>query len=197
MHYLVAGLIIAGLAFWLGGRMSEPTVAPRVTSQGSHLVEKEATPPPEQSPEDEQDPGLGDDLQVISMDSLPKVGAAPAETALPNTAPPGAGNLRPGTERPPTPDPAVSEGLNLAQASTRLRGAAEMAKMCRRPGAQTGAGKVQVTFDPSGSVSAVEVMPPYAGTGAGSCVAQKFRMVKVPPFKGSPTTLQKGFHLAE
>jgi serine/threonine-protein kinase len=198
IHYLLAGLIIAGMAFWLGGRMSEPTVPPRVTSQGSHLVEKQPTPPPAQ-PDDEEDPAaLGDDLQVISMDSLPKVGAAPSETAPPNTPPPSAGNPRPGTERQPTtPAPAVSEGLNLAQASTRLRGAAEMAKLCRRPGAQTGPGKVQVTFDPSGSVSAVEVLPPYAGTGAGACVAQKFRMVKVAAFKGAPTTLQKGFHLAE
>jgi serine/threonine-protein kinase len=197
MHYVLAALIIAGMAFWLGGRMSEPTVAPRVTSQGSHLVEANPAKPPPAVPADDEELAaeVGDDLSVISMDSLPKVGTNPTDPAPGGAPAPGGTAAKGGSERPATPQPTVSEGLNLAQASARLRGASEMAKLCRRPGAQTGPGKVQVTFDPSGSVTAVEVMPPYAGTGAGACVAQKFRSVKVPPFSGSPTTLQKGFAL--
>jgi serine/threonine-protein kinase len=199
IHYALAGLIIAGLAFWLGGKMSEPAAPVRVTTQGSHLVEPQpATAPPSQAADDDQAVGVDDDISIINMDSLPKVGAAPAETGGNNVSPVSRGSRpTPTTQQAPTAQPAVADGLNMAQASARLKGAAEMAKMCRRPGAQTGAGKVRVTFDPSGSVSNVDVLPPFAGTGAGACVAQKFRMVAVTPFTGSPTTLQKGFYLAE
>lgn len=194
-HYAVAALIIAGLAFWLGGRMSTPDAPPRVTTQGSHLQDTQpaAPAPPSEVGDSPDEAAIGDDISVISLDSLPKLGQA-GSTTTPTPTPGGAAKAT--TERSnPTPQPAINDGLNMAQATGVLKGGSEMAKLCRRPGAVTGAGKVRVTFEPSGSVSTVEVLPPYAGTPTGACVAQKFRMVKVAPFQGSATTIQKGFSL--
>jgi hypothetical protein len=65
--------------------------------------------------------------------------------------------------------------------------------MCRRPGGETGSGKVLVTIAPSGSVTAVNVLPPFAGTAVGACIASHFKRVKVPAFQGAPVTLGKNF----
>lgn len=64
---------------------------------------------------------------------------------------------------------------------------------CKRGGSPTGAGHVKVTFQPGGSVSAVEVDAPYAGTAAGACVAQRYRAASVPSFTGGPLTVGKTF----
>jgi hypothetical protein len=64
---------------------------------------------------------------------------------------------------------------------------------CRRADGPTGAGHLKVTFHPSGSVSAVEVEAPYAGTATGACVAQRVRGVSVPAFSGGPLTVGKSF----
>lgn len=64
---------------------------------------------------------------------------------------------------------------------------------CKRGDGPTGPGHVKVTFQPSGSVSAVDVEAPYAGTATGACVAQRYRGVSVPAFAGGPLTVGKGF----
>jgi predicted Zn finger-like uncharacterized protein len=64
---------------------------------------------------------------------------------------------------------------------------------CKRADGPTGAGHVKVTFQPSGSVSAVDVDAPYAGTATGACVAQRYRRAAVPPFAGGPLSVGKSF----
>ena len=64
---------------------------------------------------------------------------------------------------------------------------------CKRADGPTGAGHLKVTFQPSGSVSAVEMEPPYAGTPTGACIAQRFRGATVPAFSGSSLSVGKGF----
>ena len=64
---------------------------------------------------------------------------------------------------------------------------------CKRGDGPTGAGHVKVTFQPSGSVSAVDVDAPYAGTATGACVAQRYRGASVPAFAGGPLSVGKSF----
>ena len=64
---------------------------------------------------------------------------------------------------------------------------------CSRPGGPTGPGHATVTFQPSGIPSAVSVDPPYAGTAAGACVAQRYRSASVPAFAGGALTVGKTF----
>jgi hypothetical protein len=64
---------------------------------------------------------------------------------------------------------------------------------CKRADGPTGPGHLKVTFQPSGSVSAVEMEPPYAGTPTGACIAQRFRGATVPAFSGSSLSVGKSF----
>jgi len=52
---------------------------------------------------------------------------------------------------------------------------------------------VKVTFQPNGSVSAVDLDPPYAGTPAGACIAQRYRSVSIPAFSGGALGVGKTF----
>lgn len=209
LSLVAAALCIAALAFWLG-RASPDQKTSHVTQQGEQLVEapRPATRPPVQpiaAPPVVADPVASeeDQLGVISVDNLPKLdpsgdGETPKVGAATKKRFTGSsGSSKTPNEALVQAAPSNDTGLNLSQASSRLTGAAEMAKLCRLPGATTGPGKVRVTFEPSGVVSGVTVLPPYAGTMAGACVAQKFRMVKIDAFQGSPTTLAKSFYLAE
>jgi hypothetical protein len=67
---------------------------------------------------------------------------------------------------------------------------------CKKPDGPTGPGHVKVTFQPNGTVSAVEVdQPPFSGTAVGGCIAQKYRGVKIPAFSGAAVTFGKSFTL--
>jgi serine/threonine-protein kinase len=78
-------------------------------------------------------------------------------------------------------------------AQRELARAAGLVGMCRRPGGDTGQGRVRVTLATSGSPQSVVVEGDLAGTTVGSCVAGQFRTVKVRPFTGSTVTLVKSF----
>ncbi len=68
------------------------------------------------------------------------------------------------------------------------------AKSCKKDDGPTGAGKVKVTFAPSGNVTSASVEgPPFAGTAVGGCVAAAFRSAHVPPFDGGPISVSKSF----
>lgn len=61
---------------------------------------------------------------------------------------------------------------------------------------QRGAGRVIVTFDPSGRVSNVALpSADLGGTPAGRCVQAAFFSVRVPPFSGGPVQVAKSFVL--
>lgn len=63
---------------------------------------------------------------------------------------------------------------------------------CRRPDGPTGVGKVRVVFEPTGIVSAVELVDgPFQGTATGGCILQRFRSARVPPFAGSAVPANK------
>jgi predicted Zn finger-like uncharacterized protein len=64
---------------------------------------------------------------------------------------------------------------------------------CKRADGPTGAGHVRVTFQSNGSVSAIDVAPPFSGTTIGACVAQRYRAATVPAFSGGALTVGKSF----
>jgi hypothetical protein len=56
---------------------------------------------------------------------------------------------------------------------------------CKKPGGPTGSGHVRVLFAPTGKVeSSIVDQPPFAGTTVGTCVANKFRQMRIPEFAG-------------
>lgn len=90
-----------------------------------------------------------------------------------------------------------SGGTGQGSAQAALGRAAGLVGLCRRPGGQSGPGTVLVTIGSGGSVQNVQVLPPYAGTPVGQCIASKFRRVKVPSYSGATVTLRKSFTIPE
>lgn len=90
--------------------------------------------------------------------------------------------------------PAVDQSqlFDRAAAATAL-GAVEL-QTCKRSEGPTGSGHVKVTFANDGSVAAVVLdSGPFAGTLEGSCIEDRFRVVRVPAFGGAPVTVGKSF----
>ena len=115
---------------------------------------------------------------------------ATATTAAPFTPPPTAATA---TAVPkPTADP---NAFNEGAAKTRLAQANGVLVICQKASGVTGPGTASVTFAPDGSVSAVAVDAPYAGTKEGDCAAAQFRRAKVNAFTGSPQTVRHSFEV--
>jgi hypothetical protein len=74
--------------------------------------------------------------------------------------------------------------LNVAAAGVRT---------CGGQGGPSGSGRVQVTFAGTGTVLSVSVDAPFAGTAAGACVTNRFRLVRLAPFSGGNVTVSKSF----
>lgn len=99
-----------------------------------------------------------------------------------------------GGSKPAAAEAAGSSPFDRGAAAAALGAAAASLGSCKKPDGPTGAGHVKVTFQPSGSVSVVEVdAAPYSGTSVGGCVAGKFKSAHVPAFSGSPVTVGKSF----
>jgi hypothetical protein len=67
--------------------------------------------------------------------------------------------------------------------------------VCKKKKGPTGDGHVIVTFVASGSVSAVAVDPPFAGTKVGTCVAKAYKTAKIPAFSGAAVNVGKKFKI--
>jgi hypothetical protein len=97
---------------------------------------------------------------------------------------------------PAAAPPAPSGELSQSAAMKQITGAAERAGGCREEGAGTLHVPVSVTFASSGRVTTARVNGgPLVGTPAGSCLAMALRGVTVPPFEGSPVTVNASVHL--
>jgi hypothetical protein len=93
---------------------------------------------------------------------------------------------------PPRPKPAAA-AFNVEAAKTALNTAATKAASCA---GTSGKGKVQLTFAPSGKVSAAQLLDgPFAGTPAGKCALKHFKAAHVPAFSGTPQTVAKSFKI--
>jgi len=87
--------------------------------------------------------------------------------------------------------------LNRGAALAVLGSAAMEAATCRFEGDPTGTGRVRVTFDTDGLVSAVRVPAPFRGTRAGDCIDDAFSGARIPEFRGAPVTLKRKFRIPE
>ncbi|WP_394843376.1 zinc-ribbon domain-containing protein [Pendulispora brunnea] len=97
-------------------------------------------------------------------------------------------------ESAPSQAAASTAPFNRAEAAASL-GNVNISS-CKKSDGPTGSGHVKVTFQPSGTVSVVDVdQPPFTGTAVGGCIASKFRSAHVPPFGGAPVTVGKTFSL--
>lgn len=129
------------------------------------------------------------------------VGAGSAVPA--SSAPPAASATGGATTTSAASDPGAASGeplgapaFDASAAAAALRRAAGALRSCEAAPEQKGrAGRVSVTFLPSGAVSRVLVEGASAGTDAGSCVARAFRTASVPAFTGAPVVVHHGFVL--
>jgi hypothetical protein len=103
---------------------------------------------------------------------------------------PGAGTKRAGGaplahggRRPPL--------FNRAAARSAMAAATGTATRCRKEedGGPPLTGQVEVTFAPTGEVSAVRVTGEVAGSGAADCIKRAYQQARVPGFRGDPVTL--------
>jgi len=92
----------------------------------------------------------------------------------------------------PVADP---NAFNEAAAKTRLSQANGVLVICQKGSGVSGPGTASVTFSPDGTVSAVSIDPPYAGTKEGDCAAGQFRRAKVNAFTGAPQTVRHSFEV--
>jgi hypothetical protein len=134
-----------------------------------------------------------------------KPAAAAATPAAPNPAT--AAAIKPSEAKKPdtaaaapAPAPAPAPATDAAPfdkgaAVSALGAAAANAGSCKKPDGPTGAGKVSVTFAPSGRATMTNVGGAFAGTEVGGCVARLFRAAKVPAFAGDPVTVSKSFSI--
>lgn len=140
------------------------------------------------------DPGEIQLAETPDTPAKPKpAGVAPAEVKLddqPDPAPHPAPAPQPAE---PLPPPGQRAPLNQGAAIAALGRASSSAGGCKKADGPSGSGRASVTFAPSGSVSAVSVGSPFAGTAVGGCVAGLYRGLHIPPFSGSSVTLGSGF----
>lgn len=64
---------------------------------------------------------------------------------------------------------------------------------CKTKNEPSGPGRIALTFAPSGEVTEAIVKPPYADTATGTCVAQKYRKLRMPRFAGEPVRVPGAF----
>jgi hypothetical protein len=100
------------------------------------------------------------------------------------------------TEAPVTPPPPVggfdaTGDFDRNAAMQALREAGDTARGCVTGGPPAGGVRVAVTFARTGSVADTVVEGPLAGTPSATCIAGKFRSLRVPPFRGSSMTVRK------
>jgi hypothetical protein len=90
----------------------------------------------------------------------------------------------PGEAATPPLEPGSTFDRQAAQAA--LTAAADQAKNCRPIGGPSGAGTVQVQYEPTGRVGSVTIVTPgFENSDAGACIQMLFRRARVPAFSGA------------
>jgi serine/threonine protein kinase len=123
-------------------------------------------------------------LEEAAPEPAPSAAPPPPAPEISQPPPPPKTNLPPLDQRPP-----LNQGAAIAAVGT----AASSASSCKQPDGPSGGGRAAVTFSPDGHVTAVTLSAPFAGTSVGNCVTGTFRRAKIPPFRGSPVTLNRSF----
>jgi hypothetical protein len=176
--------------------------ATRVSDLPPAVDEVEARPAPtgasagkptEAVPEKREPPASHDSIPA-SPDTVVQAESAAANAPVngPSSAPisPPVANQAP-AGAPPAARAAKGD-FNTQAAREALEDAAARAAKCKTIDTPSGTARVAVTFAPTGhATNAVIESGPFVGTSAGSCVAAKFRNVRVPPFSGESVQVRK------
>jgi len=213
---LLGGFVFAsggvGPALSKVGLAPAPAPSPSIPTVAAPTAEKTAAPEPTASaspPSAEPSASASTSASAAATTT-----AAPTLTAAPGPATPRAPTTstrpsepaapKPASPTPePTPTPAEESespssgssgaAFDAGAAKTALTAAAANASSCKTADGPTGAGRVSITFAPSGRPTSVAVTGDVAGSSVGSCVAKLFRQTRVPAFSGDPVTVAKGF----
>lgn len=150
--------------------VSKPAAAEKATAERPAASEKTAVV---------EKPGAAERLAPIAKE----IAVAPAqpEPPAPRAAPPA----------PAFGDLDLNAEFDRNAAMQALRQAGDSAMSCRSLGAPEGSTRVNVTFARTGSVSDVALDGAAAGSAAAGCISNKFRSLRVPPFRGSSMTVRK------
>jgi hypothetical protein len=209
---------LGGIAFYMrsakkddplhgaGSASALPSISVAIPALSSAPPVVASTPPPPEPPPTAEttatadaEPPPPEPTATATADNKPP---PPEPTAAPA---PGPG---PTAHANPTPGPAAlpaapattkdagpaldPNAFNEPLARQRLSQANSVLVFCNTKGT-TGPGAANITFNTDGTVSAVALDPPYAGTPAGECVSGQFKRQKVTPFQGSPKTIKHTF----
>lgn len=196
-------LVAAGVLAYLGLRAPEEpaelprpapveTAAPTATAAPPPVVE----PPPAVAPAPEPAKAAPAEVPAEAPAPAPSPTTAPAQPARPATPAPMAAPRQVAPAAAPKEVPAAdASGWNESLARSRLAQANGVLSFCKKEGGITGKGVALVTFVNDGTVSTVNVDPPFAGTKEGDCAAGQFRRAKVTPFEGPPRVVRHAFEI--
>jgi hypothetical protein len=132
------------------------------------------------------------DSPAAAADVPARAPAAPEEkeAVAPEVASAGPVDDADSADAPKSTGAKSSGTFNRDAAKQALDDAASQARNCRPAGGPSGSGQVQVRYEPSGKVSAVQILTgKFENTTTGSCVRMLFRRAKVPEFTGAPVVV--------
>lgn len=127
-----------------------------------------------------------------AQSAAPTAGSASASARPP--APPTSLETQPPTA--PTESGGTKNFDREAATAALKSAAAAVAKDCKRSFGPSGSGTIKVTFGPTGNVSSALLLDPqFAGTLVGTCVANGFLKLHIPPFEGAAVTTNMPFEI--
>jgi hypothetical protein len=168
-------------------------IEPGTARDGVPSADPKAAAPPAVLPsEPSPAPGSAADA-LYDAEAVEVASAADASVATEATPSPGPADEA-AVEAPPISPPPIDAPIDERALKAAMAAAASRAAACSVPEGPRGSGRVAVTVAPSGRVTLALVEgPPFAGTAVGTCVAQAFRAVSVPPFSGGYTKVYRSF----
>jgi serine/threonine protein kinase len=205
----VIGIVLTIIVV-LGGKGDGKGPVASGSSSSSTPIASAPPPPPPSPPPPEREPAplavvaadAGDKAENSELFDAGSAAATPTTTATATATTPAPTPTTPDVV-PTPPPPAVKDAgpppdpnaFSETGARSRLGQANGVLAFCKKEGGVTGPGTAMITFATDGTVSAVKMEPPYAGTPAGDCVTGHFKRTKVNPFQGSPQTLKHTFEV--
>jgi serine/threonine protein kinase len=204
---IIVGVLVLGgggvILIWLSGQHDSASPEPLASASATVVASAPPPPPPPPLPTEQPDPTSAVDVtadagEQVSSDTTTTedAGGPPTPTTTTTSEPPPLPLPPPPTRKDkdagPPSDP---NAWNEAAARAKLAQANSILVFCKKTGGVTGPGTARVTFNPDGTVGAVTMDPPYAGTPVGDCVAGQFKRTKVNAFNGSPQTIKHFFEV--
>jgi hypothetical protein len=172
---------------------SEPVAAAVPSPEVTPSPAPSADQPPEAATAAPGEPAAAASAPLAPASDAP-LPAASAAPATPPASTKGKAKLDKKVAVSAKPKGAAVVGLpfNKAAAKDALTSASSKVSVCK---GASGAGKVQLTFAPSGKVSNASITSGSFPGAVGACILRQFRAARVPPFGGLPVSVAKSFKI--